>query len=104
MHFYEPSKGHGLRHDPFKAIIAPRPIGWISTVNGEGVRNLAPYSFFNGFCSSPPIIGFSNEKASDSLANARETGEFVFNLATADLAQKMSATSAMVGPEVDEFE
>ncbi len=104
VHFYEPAKGHGLKHDPFKSIIAPRPIGWISTVSLEGVPNLAPYSFFNAFCSSPPIIGFSNERDSDSLANAQATGEFVFNLVTADLAADMSATSAMVGPEVNEFE
>jgi flavin reductase (DIM6/NTAB) family NADH-FMN oxidoreductase RutF len=73
-------------------------------VNAQGAANLAPYSFFNAFTASPPIIGFSNERASDSLANAEATGEFVFNMATAALAQQMSATSAMVDPEVDEFE
>ncbi|WP_293680936.1 flavin reductase family protein [uncultured Phenylobacterium sp.] len=104
VYFYEPASGHGLTHDPFKAIIAPRPIGWISTVNRDGVANLAPYSFFNAFCSYPPIIGFSNERASDSLANAEATGEFVFNMATAPLAMQMSATSAMVAPGVDEFD
>lgn len=104
VYFYEPANGHGLANDPFKAIIAPRPIGWISTVARDGVANLAPYSFFNAFCSRPPILGFSNERASDSLANAEATGEFVFNMATAALAQQMSATSAMVPPGVDEFE
>jgi flavin reductase (DIM6/NTAB) family NADH-FMN oxidoreductase RutF len=103
-HFYEPAHGHGLAHDPFKAIIAPRPIGWISTISAGGVVNLAPYSFFNAFSSRPPIIGFSSEKLGDSLANARDTGEFVFNLVTEDLAQAMNATSASVGPEINEFE
>src|SRR5581483_3001127 len=60
IHYYEPSKGHGLRHDPFNAIIAPRPIGWISSRDARGNVNLAPYSFFNAFCYVPPIIGFSS--------------------------------------------
>lgn len=103
-HFYEPAAGHGLAHDPFKAIVAPRPIGWTSTISAAGVVNLAPYSFFNAFSSRPPIIGFSSEKLGDSLANVRETGEFVFNLVSEALAEAMNATSASVGPEVDEFE
>jgi flavin reductase (DIM6/NTAB) family NADH-FMN oxidoreductase RutF len=103
VHFYEPARGHGLPYDPIKAIVAPRPIGWISTVDEQGVVNLAPYSFFNAFASRPPIIGFSSEKLSDSLANVRSTGEFVFNLATFDLAEAMNATSAAVGAEVDEM-
>ena len=102
-HFYEPSAGHGLTHDPMKAIIAPRPIGWISTLGADGVANLAPYSFFNAVCSRPPILAFSSEKEGDSLRNARDTGEFVFNLATEALAEAMNTTSAMVPPEVDEF-
>ena len=102
-HFYEPASGHGLDHDPIKAIVAPRPIGWISTVDVNGAVNLAPYSFFNAFCSRPPIIGFSSEKLSDSLANARATGEFVFNLATEPLAEAMNATSAAVAHGVDEM-
>ena len=57
-HFYEPAQGHSLRHDPLNAIVAPRPIGWISTVSNDGVRNLAPYSFFNLFSYEPPIVGF----------------------------------------------
>ena len=57
LHYYEPAKGHGLRHDPFNAIIAPRPIGWISSRDAKGNINLAPYSFFNGFNYHPPIIG-----------------------------------------------
>jgi len=102
-HFYEPAAGHGLRHDPLNAIVAPRPIGWISTVSRDGVRNLAPYSFFNLFNYKPPIVGFCSVGAKDSLANARETGEFVWNLATRDLAEAMNASSAAASPETDEF-
>ncbi|MBW6531568.1 flavin reductase family protein [Sphingomonas sp. RRHST34] len=102
-YFYEPVAGHGLRHDPLNAIVAPRPIGWISTVSGAGVRNLAPYSFFNLFNYKPPIVGFCSVGAKDSLANARETGEFVWNLATRDLAEAMNASSVAAPPETDEF-
>jgi flavin reductase (DIM6/NTAB) family NADH-FMN oxidoreductase RutF len=102
-HFYEPAAGHGLRHDPLNAIVAPRPIGWISTVSRAGVRNLAPYSFFNLFNYKPPIVGFCSVGAKDSLANARETGEFVWNLATRDLAEAMNASSVAAPPETDEF-
>ena len=63
IHFYEPAKGHGLKHDPFNAIVAPRPIGWISSRDTKGHVNLAPYSFFNAFCYVPPIIGFSRRAA-----------------------------------------
>lgn len=103
MHFYEPAKGHGLPHDPFNAIVGPRPIGWISSVAADGTVNLAPYSFFNAFNYRPPIIGFASVNEKDSLANARATGEFVWNLATRAQAEAMSATSAMAGAEVDEF-
>ncbi len=103
IHFYAPPQKHGLKHDPLKAIVAPRPIGWISTVDAQGVVNLAPYSFFNAFSSRPAIVGFSSEKISDSLNNARETGEFVFNLATAPLALQMNTTSTAVLPQVDEM-
>ena len=104
FHFYEPSQGHGLRHNPFKSIVAPRPIGWISTRSKAGVFNLAPYSYFNAFCDAPPIIGFaSSAEKKDSLRNVRETGEFAFNLVTRALAEQMNATSATVGPEVSEF-
>jgi flavin reductase (DIM6/NTAB) family NADH-FMN oxidoreductase RutF len=101
---YEPRQGHGLPHDPFNAIIGPRPIGWISTVDAAGILNLAPYSFFNAFCYKPPIIGFSSAGYKDSVRNAQETGEFVWNLATRALAEAMNSTAATVGPEVDEFE
>ena len=102
-HFYEPKHGHGLKHDPMNAIVAPRPIGWISTVSAAGVRNLAPYSFFNLFNYRPPIIGFSSMGWKDSAANIHATGEFVWNLATRPLAEAMNATSATVAAAVDEF-
>ena len=92
-HFYEPHLGHGLPHDPFKAIVAPRPIGWISTVDGQGRVNLAPYSFFNAFNSNPPIVGFASEGRKDSLRNVEATGEFVCNLATRPLAGVMNRCS-----------
>jgi flavin reductase (DIM6/NTAB) family NADH-FMN oxidoreductase RutF len=103
FHFYEPVNGHGLRHDPFNAIIGPRPIGWISSRDKEGRVNLAPYSFFNAFNYRPPIIGFCSVGSKDSIRNIQETGEFVWNLATRDLAEQMNATAAHVPPEVDEF-
>lgn len=104
MHFYEPRLGHGLPHDPFNAIVGPRPIGWISSVNTQGVLNLAPYSFFNAFNYVPPILGFSSITAKDSLQNIRETGEFVWNLVTRPLAEAMNQTCEAVPPEVNEFE
>jgi len=103
LHFYEPKDGHGLKHDPFNAIIAPRPIGWISSRDAKGNVNLAPYSFFNGFNYTPPIIGFSSTAWKDTVANVQETGEFVWNLATMDLAKHMNATAAHVAREIDEF-
>ena len=104
IHFYEPSKGHGLPHDPFNAIVGPRPIGWISSQNAQGHLNLAPYSFFNAFNYTPPIIGFASIGAKDSLHNIRQTGEFGWNLATRPLAEQMNQTCASVSPEVNEFE
>jgi len=102
-HFYEPSQGHGLAHDPFNAIVGPRPIGWISTQGKDGSINLAPYSFFNAFNYHPPIVGFASVGAKDSLRNARESGQFVWNLATRALAQPMNASSAAVPYGTDEF-
>ncbi len=104
LHFYEPKNGHGLRHDPFNAIIAPRPIGWISSRDIKGNVNLAPYSFFNAFCYVPPIIGFSSTSWKDSAANIQETKEFVWNLATMDLAKQMNASAAHVARNISEFE
>ncbi|MET0377612.1 MAG: flavin reductase family protein [Spongiibacteraceae bacterium] len=103
-YFYEPANGHGLAHDPFKAIVGPRPIGWISTVDLQGRVNLAPYSFFNAMSSFPPILCFSSERASDTLANARDTGEFVYNFAPAALARIISDTSTPVPRGVSEME
>lgn len=103
-HFYEPARGHGLVHDPFKAIVAPRPIGWISTRSRAGQNNLAPYSFFNAVCDKPPMVFFSTAVArKDSLVNLEETGEFVVNFVGAHHAQAMNATSASVPRGVDEF-
>jgi flavin reductase (DIM6/NTAB) family NADH-FMN oxidoreductase RutF len=103
-HFYEPKNGHGLKHDPFNAIVGPRPIGWVSTNGADGSVNLAPYSFFNAFNYTPPILGFSSNGAKDSLRNVRETGEFVWNLATRETAEQMNASCATVPYGMDEFE
>lgn len=103
IHFYEPANGHGLAHDPFNALVAPRPIGWISSKSRDGVLNLAPYSFFNAFNYHPPIVGFSSIGYKDSVRNAEETGEFCWNLVTRSLSEDMNQTCAAVGPEVDEF-
>lgn len=103
-HFYEPSAGHGLAHDPFKAIVAPRPVGWVSTVDGEGRPNLAPYSFFNAVCDRPPMLAFSSAGRKDSLRNVEATCEFVWNLATRPLAEAMNATSRALPPGESEFE
>jgi flavin reductase (DIM6/NTAB) family NADH-FMN oxidoreductase RutF len=92
-----------LPHDPFKAIVAPRPIGWISTRARGGRINLAPYSFFNGFSSAPPIVGFSSEGWKDSASFAKESGEFVANLATHDLRVPMNETSAPLPRGDSEF-
>ena len=103
-HFYEPRLGHGLPHDPFNAIVGPRPIGWISTRSNDGVLNLAPYSFFTAFNYIPPIVGFSSIGPKDSVRNIQENGMFVWNLVTRPLAEAMNQTCAAVGPEVNEFE
>lgn len=102
-HFYRPEEGHRLPHSPLKAIVAPRPIGWISTVNTQGRVNLAPYSFFNAVCEIPPIVYFSSKGRKDSLRNAQANGEFVANLVSFELAQQMNASAEEVPPEVDEM-
>jgi len=104
MYYYEPAKGHGLPHDPFNAIVGPRPIGWISSHDREGRLNLAPYSFFNAFNYIPPIIGFCSVGRKDSLNNIEQTGEFVWNLATRPLAEQMNQSCAPVAAQVSEFE
>jgi flavin reductase (DIM6/NTAB) family NADH-FMN oxidoreductase RutF len=103
IHYYEPANGHGLKHDPFSAIVAPRPIGWISSRDAKGKVNLAPYSFFTAFCYKPPLIGFSSTNWKHSVTNIQETKEFCWNLVTMDLAKQMNATAAHVAHGVDEF-
>jgi len=103
-YYYEPANGHGLAHDPLTAIIGPRPIGWISSRSAAGQHNLAPYSFFNCFNYRPPIIGFASVGWKDSVANIVETGEFVWNLTTRNLAEKMNASSAALAHGRDEFD
>lgn len=110
--FYEPKNGHGLPHNPSKAIVSPRPIGWISTCDGQGRVNLAPYSFFNMLSDNPFLLWFSsdgakdgpNGGAKDSANNAEQTGEFVANLATANLARQVVASSVDAPHGVDEFD
>lgn len=104
VHFYDPREGHNLPHDPFKAILAPRVIGWIASRSASGHVNLAPYSFFGAFATFPPIIGFCSEGFKDSIRNIEETGEFVWNLTSRELAAAMNQTSAPVAADVDEFE
>ncbi|MCS5495185.1 flavin reductase family protein [Curtobacterium flaccumfaciens] len=101
---YEPAAGHGLPHDPFNAIVGPRPIGWVGTEDKQGRRNLAPYSFFNAFNYVPPIVGFASIGEKDSVSNARATGAFTWNLATRRLAEAMNASSVAAPHGVDEFE
>jgi flavin reductase (DIM6/NTAB) family NADH-FMN oxidoreductase RutF len=101
--FYEPRLGQGLPHDPFKAIIAPRPIGWISTVDRDGRPNLAPYSFFNAVHSNPPMLMFTSESMKHSAANAIATREFVFNLCTRPLFDAMNISSGDLGAGESEF-
>ncbi len=103
-HYYEPGEGHRLPHDPLNSIVAPRPIGWISTVDTDGVPNLAPYSFFNLINYQPPLIAFASSGWKDTVANIAATGEFVWNLATKAEADAMNATSANVAGTVDEFD
>jgi flavin reductase (DIM6/NTAB) family NADH-FMN oxidoreductase RutF len=103
-HIYEPKHGHGLAHDPLNSIVVPRPIGWVSTLDAEGRRNLAPYSFFNLYSYKPPIVGFCSNGWKDSVRNCDATREFVWNLATRELAEAMNATSAPLPHGADEFE
>ena len=109
--FYCPADGHGLPHDPFKALVTPRPIGWISTLDAQGRANLAPFSFFNGCGDAPPMVMFAQtgrksrpEPVKDSVANIRETGEFACNIVSQALKEAMNLSSGTYQPEVDEFE
>ena len=107
--FYQPKDGHPLPHNPFNAIVSPRPIGWISTRDGEGRNNLAPYSFFNAVSYVPPQVMFASTSAKDdqdntkdSVANIRETGVFCVNIVEAAMRNEMNATSAPLGKDEDE--
>jgi flavin reductase (DIM6/NTAB) family NADH-FMN oxidoreductase RutF len=107
--FWNTAEPHGLPHNPFKSCVVPRPIGWISSISPEGYINLAPYSFFNGLAGEPPLVMFSNngsaqKSSKDTLQNVQATGEFVCNMATWDLRDKMNASSAPVDAATNEFE
>ncbi len=109
--FYRPEDGHGLPHNPFNAIVTPRPIGWISTRDGQGRRNLAPYSFFNAIAYVPPQVMFASTGAKpdqdgtkDSVANIRETGVFCVNIVEYAAREAMNATSATLAKDEDEFD
>lgn len=109
--FYEPVKNnHGLSKNPFNSLVVPRPIGWISSIDTEGIVNLAPYSFFNAVCYRPPTVMFASGPGSgtdgmkDSLRNVEVTGEFVCNLANWETREQMNQTSASVSPKTDEME
>ena len=108
--FYEPKKkDHGLPKNPFNSLVIPRPIGWISSIDLKGNFNLAPYSFFNGVCYSPPTVmfsagaGFAKDKTKDSARNAEKTGDFVCNMATWDMREQMNQSSATLPQDEDEI-
>ena len=102
--FYDAVKNdHGLPNDPFKALVAPRPIAWISTVGRDGTPNLAPYSFFNAFAQAPHYVAFGSGPKKDTLKNIEANGEFAVNLVAFNQRDQMNETSASVGPDTDEF-
>ena len=109
--FYEPQNGHGLPHNPFNALITPRPIGWISTRGADGSENLAPYSFFNGVSYSPPQVMFAStsskedrQRGKDSTGNVIDTGVFCVNVVGHEMRDAMNKTSLSASRDVDEFE
>lgn len=111
MFYTTADNNHGLPHNPFKAIVSPRPIAWISTQDKNGVTNLAPYSFFNAISDAPPMIMFTNTGAKsdvsygkDTTSNIKETGEFVVNIVSYDLRDQMNISAGSYENEVDEFE
>lgn len=107
--FYRAGEPHGLKRNPFNALVVPRPIGWISSLDAAGVANLAPYSFFNGVAYRPPQVMFAatgphhGNRFKDTVANIEATGEFVVNMATWELREAMNASSAPAPADVDEF-
>lgn len=103
MHYNALTRDHGLPHDPFKALVVPRPIGWIGSRSASGQRNLAPYSFFNAISDLPPMVAFSSGGHKDTLRNVLETGEFTCSFAGQALVEAMNLSSAAVAPGVDEF-
>ena len=109
--YYDPSEGHGLPHNPFNAIVSPRPIGWVSTRSYDGIDNLAPYSFFNAVAYTPPQVMFSatsskvdQDGTKDTLANIRETGAFCVNIVSEQQISVMNKSSQALSKEIDEFE
>jgi len=102
--FYKPEDGHGLPHSPFNAIVSPRPIGWISSIGKNGIRNVAPYSFFNAVAYVPPQVMFATNGHKDSIRNIRETGVFCTNVVSQDMRDVMNSTSATLPYDVDEFD
>lgn len=104
MYYHPRERDHGLRFDPFKAIVAPRPIGWISSLDKEGRANLAPYSYFNAVSERPHIVMFSSAGRKDSVENIEATGEFVCSLTTWDLRQEVNLSSAVLPRGESEFE
>ncbi len=109
--FYRPADGHGLPHNPFNAVVTPRPIGWISTRGSDGSENLAPYSFFNAVAYVPPQVMFASTSTKpdrgdtkDSVSNIRETGVFCVNVVEYAMREVMNFTSGMWDKETDEFE
>ncbi|MBO6898300.1 MAG: flavin reductase family protein [Shimia sp.] len=108
--FYQPKDGHGLPHNPFKAIVSPRPIAWVSTQDANGVRNLAPYSFFNALADNPPQVMFASTgkkddqaEGKDSLSNIRATGVFCVNIVEESIRDAMNISSGPLGKDEDEF-
>jgi flavin reductase (DIM6/NTAB) family NADH-FMN oxidoreductase RutF len=103
--FYETNvNNHGLEHDPFKALVAPRPVGWVSTLSKNNEVNLAPYSYFNAVSDAPPMVMISSNQRKDTLTNIEETGEFVCSLATYRLRDAMNMSSAVVDKSISEFD
>ena len=95
---------HNLKHDPFKALVTPRPIGWISSLSSDGVLNLAPYSFFNAVSDKPHYVMFVSSGRKDSIYNVEDTGEFTCSLSTWDTLDGMNISSATVPADADEFQ